>query len=121
MKHFRLNISLKVFVLILFTLEFLAPTMLAEFTPDDNVLKKSLLVNSGLYRNPLFSVFSEELCENEETKEFARATAVPSTLLSQDHSRLFESDPFNSIASSTSLLHPHTHPRFFLLQHKLLI
>ena len=121
MKSFRFNIGLKVFALILFALEFLAPAFLAEYTPYENSPKKTQIANSNTYHNPLFSVFFEELCENEESKEFARSNSIQSPFILQNYSHLFESDLTISIASSASLLQCSRHPPFFLLHHRFLI
>lgn len=119
----RSNIPLKFFALILFTLEFLAPAMVTGFASGEVVHEKTLVVSSLNSRNPFLSVFFEELCENEEGKEFARDsnTSEENLFLSSTDNRLLQSKLAASLSACLIYSQFDTHPPLFLVHRKLLI
>jgi hypothetical protein len=119
----RSNIPLKFFALILFTLEFLAPAVVTGFASTETGHEKTLLVSSSHHRNPFLSVFFEELCENEEGKEFARDTHTSegNLFLSTPDQRLFQSKLAATLSAFLLYSQFDTHPPLFLVHRKLLI
>jgi hypothetical protein len=116
----RSNIGLKLFALILFSLEVMTPTLIVgPVTVGADQMKT--WIDASQFHNPLFSAFIEELCENEEDKESDKAISWPKVSLlfgfgqnpiGSKHSKLTpftSSQPFN------------TTPPIFLTQHKFLI
>lgn len=115
----RSNIALKLFALILFTLEFLAPAMVTGLA--DTLQDKTLFVNASKFRNPLFSLFIEELYDNEEGKEFDRDHSSQNNLSARISQYLFQSELITPAAFTHSLLQFNTRPPLFRLHCLLLI
>jgi len=65
----RTNKVLKFFALLLFSLEFLAPAMLVDISDPQGSQDKVQLVDGGHHQNMLYSIFTEEISENEEGRE----------------------------------------------------
>jgi hypothetical protein len=65
----RTNQVLKIFALLLFSLEFVAPAILVDFSSPDARHGKVQLVDGNHYQNILYSIFAEEITENEEGRE----------------------------------------------------
>ena len=65
----RTNKVLKFFALLLFSLEFLAPAMLVDITDPQGTQDKIQLVDGAHHQNMLYSIFTEEISENEEGRE----------------------------------------------------
>jgi hypothetical protein len=111
---------LKLFALILFTFEFLAPAFVTGLA--DTSQNKTLFVNASQFHNPLFSLFIEELYDNEEGKEFDRSHSSPNNLSSSRISQyLFQSERIIPEAFIHSLLQFNTRPPLFRLHCMLLI
>lgn len=65
----RTNKVLKLFALVLFTLQFLAPAILVDIADNEGRQDKFQLVAHTHQQNILYSIFVEELTENEEGRE----------------------------------------------------
>ncbi|MEK6782494.1 MAG: hypothetical protein AABY93_12360 [Bacteroidota bacterium] len=119
----RSNIALKIFALILFTVEFLAPAMVTGLTYDEAAQEKTLSVSSSGIHNPFFSVLFEELCENEEGKESDRDTnsSEAGLLLSSSYQHFFQATLVEPLGSGHIQAHFDVRPPLFLVHRKLLI
>ena len=115
----RSSNALKLFALILFTLEFLAPAMVTGLA--DTSQDKMLFANASQFSNPLFSLFIVELCDNE-SKEFDRNQSSQNNLsLARSSQYLFQVEQNVPVAFTHSLLQFNTHPPLFRVHCKLLI
>lgn len=72
----RTNNVLKFFVLLLFSLEFMAPAILVDAADAESNQDKVQLLDGAHRQNILFSIFSEELTENEEGREGQKDTIL---------------------------------------------
>jgi hypothetical protein len=72
----RTNKVLKFFALLLFTLEFMAPAILVDIAHTESNQNTVQLVDGGHHQNILFSIFSEEITENEEGREGQKDTIL---------------------------------------------
>ena len=115
----RSNIALKLFALILFTLEFLAPAMITGLA--DTSQNKTLFVNASQFCNPLFSLFIEEVYDNEEGKEFDRDHSSHNNLSSSRINQYLFQSELIAQGFTHSLLQFNTHPPLFRLHCILLI
>jgi hypothetical protein len=115
----RSNIALKLFALILFTIEFLAPSLVTGLA--DTSQNKTQFVNVSQFHNPLFSLFIEELYDNEEGKEFDRDHSSNNNLYSSQTSQYLFKSEFITHGFTHSLLQFDTRPPLFRLHCILLI
>jgi hypothetical protein len=65
----RTNQVLKIFALLLFSLEFLAPAFLVDITVPTVSQDKVQITDGGYHQNILYSILTEEVTENEEGRE----------------------------------------------------
>ena len=65
----RTNKVLKFFALLLFSMEFLAPAMLVDIANPQVSQDKVQLTDGGHQQHMLYSIFTEEISENEEGRE----------------------------------------------------
>jgi len=72
----RTNKVLKFFALLLFSLEFLAPAILVDIAAAESNQDQVQLVDGVHHQNILFSIFSEEITENEEGREGHKDSVV---------------------------------------------
>ncbi len=65
----RTNQVLKIFALLLFSLEFVSPAFLVDFSEQSGRPDKVQLLDGTHHQNILYSIFSEEITESEEGRE----------------------------------------------------
>ena len=65
----RTNQVLKIFALLLFSLEFLAPAFLVDIADTTGSQDIVQITDGARHQNILYSIFAEEITENEEGRE----------------------------------------------------
>ena len=65
----RTNQVLKIFALLLFSLEFLAPALLVDIADPSGSRDKVQIIDGARHQNILYSILAEEVTENEEGRE----------------------------------------------------
>lgn len=65
----RTNQVLKIFALLLFSLEFLAPAFLVDIADTTGSQDKVQLTDGARHHNIFYSILTEEVTENEEGRE----------------------------------------------------
>jgi hypothetical protein len=85
--------------------------------------EKISLINSSKLHTAFFSVLFEELCVNEEGKEFDRDSNpdVIDAFLTSPYQHLFQSDLIATLASTNIFVQFDSYPPLFLVHRKLLI
>ena len=118
----RSNIGLKLFALVLFTFEFLAPAIVSGFVPAEVASDQTQIGSSSQLHNPFISLCMEELYENEESKEFDNeAFPLLALSISTLYSRLFDTE-ITTRTSFSILSHKYnTLPPIYLRHRKLII
>jgi hypothetical protein len=118
----RTNQVLKIFALLLFSLEFLSPAFLVDFSNPDSRHDKVQLVDGNHCQNILYSIFAEEITENEEGREDHRETIHFSEInFASALLQLLGSKPVQRNYSSILSKQFETHPAIFKLNCNFLI
>ena len=119
--HLRSNIFLKIFALVIFSFELVAPAMFTGFATGELATNKTTLVNASILHSPLFSVFFEELTENEESKDDRNNSFPLSLSMGGNHGILLL--PFELIptAFAHSLLQFNMRPPLYQMHCKLIV
>ena len=119
----RSNRVLNLFALILFTFEFLSPAMVTGLAFAQAPREKISAISSSQLHAPFSLILFEELCVNEEGKEFGRDTnpQVIDLFLTSPYQHLLQSDLIATLASANIFAQFDAHPPLFLVHRKLLI
>ena len=120
--YLRTNKVLKFFALLLFSLEFMAPAMLIDLADSGLSQDKVQLIDSGHHYNILYSIFTEEISENEEGREDQRVIILFTDLdLASSFKQLLTNAPGKSKHSSFISQQFETQPALFKLNCTFLI
>jgi hypothetical protein len=118
----RTNQVLKIFALLLFSLEFLAPAFLVDIADTKGSQDIAQITDGAHHQNVLYSIFAEEITENEEGrenhKEVILFTDVNFTFASL---QLLGTKPAGNKYSSIISEQFETHPAIFKLNCNFLI
>lgn len=118
----RTNQVLKIFALLLFSLEFLAPAILVDVTSQEGGHDNVQLIDGNHRQNILYSIFAEEITENEEGREdHKEAIHFTGVNFASAFLQLLGNKPVQSNHSSILSKQFETHPAIFKLNCNFLI
>lgn len=119
----RTNKVLKFFALLLFSLEFMAPAILVDIAnAESNQDKVQLVADGAHHQNILFSIFSEEITENEEGRAGQKDTILFADFgFNTSYLRLLFTEPVRCKYSSLISEQFDTQPALFKLNCTFLI